>query len=495
MSGAAMTRGADALAALPEAELRAVLAALAPDELRAVEADLAELERRRAHDRLAYYEPYPKQQEFHAAGATYRERLFMAGNQLGKTWSGAAEAAMHLTGRYPAWWRGRRFERPTVGYVGSDRSELLRDGAQRVLFGRPEAPGTGMVPADAILDPTAGRGATGLYDTVTVRHATGGISTVKLKTYQAGRTAWQADTVDWVWFDEEPPLEVYTEGLTRTNVAMGPVWVTFTPLLGMSLVVSRFLTDVEKDRRHVTKMGYADVPMTPAEREEKLRSYPPHERAARSDGTPMLGSGAVFPLDDSRIRVPRFAIPDYWPQIGGLDFGIGHPFAGVRLAIEPQTRHVYVVNAFRVRDEKPPVHVAALRAWDERLQWAWPHDGLQRDKGSGEQLAKQYRQLGLRMFPVRATFEDGSNGLEAGLFGMLQAMETGLFSVFEDLADWLDEYRTYHRKDGQVVKEADDLLSATRYAWMMRRLARPLGDAAARGRPAQADGGYDPMRW
>lgn len=54
---------------------------------------------------LKVYKPYAKQVKFHNAGAEYRERLFMAGNQLGKTWAGAFETAMHLTGRYPDWWQ------------------------------------------------------------------------------------------------------------------------------------------------------------------------------------------------------------------------------------------------------------------------------------------------------------------------------------------------------------------------------------------------------
>src|SRR4029079_3433428 len=70
---------------------------------------LAELDRRRRSNLLAAYRPYQRQAEFHAAGDTNRERLFMAGNQLGKTRAGGAEWAMHLTGRYPAWWQGKVF--------------------------------------------------------------------------------------------------------------------------------------------------------------------------------------------------------------------------------------------------------------------------------------------------------------------------------------------------------------------------------------------------
>ena len=69
-----------------------------------------EKKRRSIEDRLKYYKPYPKQRDFHAAGATARERLLMAGNQLGKTLAGGFEVAMHATGRYPDWWRGKRFD-------------------------------------------------------------------------------------------------------------------------------------------------------------------------------------------------------------------------------------------------------------------------------------------------------------------------------------------------------------------------------------------------
>jgi hypothetical protein len=114
---------------------------------------------------------------------------------------------------------------------------------------------------------------------------------------------------------------------------------------------------------------------------------------------------------------------------------------------------------------------AAVRPWGDWLPWAWPHDGLQHDKGSGEQLAAQYRAQGLRMHPQRATFEDGSFGVEAGIAEMFDRMQTGRLKVFSHLNDWFEEFNLYHRKDGLIVKEGDDLLSATRYGVMMRRIA------------------------
>jgi phage terminase large subunit-like protein len=192
------------------------------------------------------YKPYPKQASFHAAGALHRERLLMAGNQLGKTYSGAAEAAFHLTGRYPDWWSGRRWDRPVRAWVGSETWDVTRDGVQRLLIGEPKDEtqwGTGLIPGDDLLDWSRRQGVPDVLDNAIIRHVTGGKSTLGFKSYDQGRTKWQADTLDFVWFDEEPPQDLYCEGLTRTNATGGMVYLTFTPLKGISDVVHKFISE------------------------------------------------------------------------------------------------------------------------------------------------------------------------------------------------------------------------------------------------------------
>lgn len=211
-----------------------------------------EATRRRNTNRLRFYEPYGKQREFHARGKTDSERLFMAGNQLGKTLSGGAEWAMHLTGRYPDWWEGQTFDKPTIMWAAGVTGESTRDNPQRILVGPPtqeEAWGTGMIPKDALVDWDRAMGVPNLLDNVTVRWGGGGdvsnISVLSFKAYEKGREKWQGPTLDGVWFDEEPPLDIYTEGLTRTNRGQRGQFtmITFTPLLGMSEVVSLFLLE------------------------------------------------------------------------------------------------------------------------------------------------------------------------------------------------------------------------------------------------------------
>ena len=206
----------------------------------------AKLSRRLDRNRLSAYRPYARQREFHDAGEGHRERLFMAGNQLGKTLAGSFEMAMHLTGRYPDWWRGRRIEGPGRYWAAGETRLSTRDTVQKLLIGEPERPeawGSGAIPADAILTTHRAVRIANAIDTVTVAHITGGASTLLFKAYEQGRAKWQGDTLNGVWFDEEPPLDIYVEGLTLTNATGGIVMLTFTPLKGMSEVVRMFLEE------------------------------------------------------------------------------------------------------------------------------------------------------------------------------------------------------------------------------------------------------------
>lgn len=229
---------------------------------------------------------------------------------------------------------------------------------------------------------------------------------------------------------------------------------------------------------------------TPEERESIIASYLPHEREARAKGIPVLGSGRIFAVPEESISCEPFDIPRHFAQLGGLDFGWDHPTAAVCLAWDRDADCVYITKAHRLKEATPVIHAASLRPWGDWLPWAWPHDGLQHDKGSGEQLMSQYRNQGLNMLFERATFEDGSNGVEAGLMLMLDMMQTGRFKVFSHLNDWFSEYRLYHRKDGKVVKEYDDLMSATRYALMMRRFGVVAGGPKSQPAMTYGDGGW-----
>lgn len=437
---------------------------------------LEEKTRRLTFNALRYYSPYAKQRQFHDASATFRERLFMAGNQLGKTVAGGNEVAMHLTGLYPDWWEGRRFDEPTSWWASGVTSESTRDNPQRILLGPPQDQsmwGSGTIPQVSIERVKPKRGVPDAVDSIVVRHVSGGKSVVVFKSYDQGRQKWQGETLHGIWYDEEPPPDIYSEGVTRTNRRQGLNLITFTPLLGMTDVVRQFMEDTAEDSgKHITRMGIDEAEhYSPEERRAIILSYPEHEREARAKGVPIMGSGRVFPIAESSITVPAFSIPPTWPQIGGMDFGWDHPFAAVKLAHDPDSDIVYVTSEYKKSQATPLIHSGALKPWGA-FPWAWPHDGYQHDKGSGEELKKQYADHGLAMIEKHAQFEDGKNGVEAGIMLMLERMETGRFKVFAHLEEWFKEFRLYHRKDGVIVKVNDDLMAATRYAVMMLRYAK-----------------------
>ena len=193
---------------------------------------LKHLDRLKRYYSLFFYKPYPKQEEFHALA--FRERLLLAGNRLGKTMCAGAEVAFHMTGLYPDWWVGRRFTHPPRIWIGSVTAELTRDGAQRVLLGPANRFGAGLIPRDRIAEFKKAKGISDAIDTFQVKHVSGDNSQATFKSYKDGREAWQADEIDLVWLDEEPPEDVYTEALTRTNNTGGCVMMTFTPLMGMT---------------------------------------------------------------------------------------------------------------------------------------------------------------------------------------------------------------------------------------------------------------------
>ncbi len=463
---------------------------MTPDQKKLVEVEkaLKELKKRKTENRLSFYTPYPKQKDFHELGKTKRERLLMAGNQLGKTYSGGAEMAFHLTGLYPDWWDGRRYDRPIRAWASGVTSESTRDTVQRILLGPLGQHGSGAIPKQNIISVRTSRGIPDAIDTALIKHEpTGMLSQLSFKSYERGREKWQGETLDCIWFDEEPSQEIYSEGLARIAATAGFCYMTFTPLQGRSQVVNRFLSESSPDRG-VIVMSIDDAEHITAEEKERIiAGYPLHEREARVKGVPMLGSGRIFPVAEEKIVVDPFRLPDHWARIVGIDFGYDHPFCAVFIAWDRDTDTAYVTDLIKVREETTPLHAAAIRA--KGADWipvAWPHDGLQSEKSTGETLASQYRKQGLNMLGSHAKFQDGGNSVEAGLMLMLERMQTGRLKVFSHLAGWLEEYRLYHRKDGRVVKEMDDALDATRYGLMMLRYAKSQPDFA-RGKVRVAD--------
>lgn len=195
-------------------------------------------------------ELYVKHLDFFRAGAQHRERLFMAGNRVGKSDTGLYEDVLHLTGAYPSWWEGRRFDTPIEAWVAGETGATTRDILQLKLLGRWGEFGTGLLPYDSIVDYSSKRGLGEAVDSLYIKNAFGGTSMLGFKAYSEGRGNFQGTAKHLIHFDEEPTIEVYSEALLRTMIVPGTtlgglMLVTFTPLLGWTDVVSAYLSDNE----------------------------------------------------------------------------------------------------------------------------------------------------------------------------------------------------------------------------------------------------------
>lgn len=434
---------------------------------------LREKQHRVETTRINQYEPYKYQSKFHAEGEECRQRILMAANRVGKTYCGAAETAYHLTGNYPEWWKGRRFSKGVRVWVAGESNDTTRDIIQKELFGVPQDPqkhGTGAIPLKSIVETIRKPGVPNAYSAALVRHSSGKNSHISFKAYEQGFEKFMGEAVDVIWLDEEPKHEIFSQCITRTADTAGVVYMTFTPEKGMTNVVSAFMNDL-KAGQSITTATWDDVEHLDEKTKTQLLSvYSPAEREMRSKGIPVFGSGLVFPVTEDDIICEDFDIPRHYPCIAAVDFGFDHPTAVSWVALDPDDDVMYVYDEYRRSKETPLTHAAVINARTPGLPVAFPHDGLQHDKGSGVQLAQQYRDLGVYMLPEHFSnppadgMVKGNNSVEAGISELLQRFETGRLKIFRSCVETMEEMRLYHRKNGKVVPIKDDLLSAMRYA-------------------------------
>lgn len=453
---------------------------------------------------LLRYTPYEFQKEFHYAKGEGEfvcipsdpkklylaiQRALMCANQIGKTYCGGMEMAMHLTGIYPEGWMGHRTAKPIQGLCASTTNETTRDRCQSELFGDPtdeDALGTGAIPKDCIGKVTRKAGVPNAYEIVSVRHVSGGWSKVYFKCYEQGPKKFMGYRLDAAWCDEEPPGEIWSQVLRSALATNGFAYITFTPEEGITEVVNGFMEDLQPGQALITAT-WDDAPhMTKEMQAQKLASLPPHEREMRSKGMPMVGSGLVFDIPDDDIICDPFDIPNYFPRIIGIDFGWDHPFAAAFCFHDRENDKFYIYDIYREKKALFPVVVDRLkRGHGDWIPIVWPHDGLKEDPKSGAVLADSYRDAGLNLHPDKFSNPpqpgqkegQGGAGVEAGLHDMYTAMVEGRFKVFSTCKEWFDEKRSYYRKMNrktgkvELVKLREDLISATRYAYMMRRHA------------------------
>lgn len=472
---------------------------------------IQDLERYKRENRLKFYLPYghpdtlcpsgerwiwgnkyegweswsnkPWQLDFHAAGKIYQQRMSICANRVGKTQSASMEVAYHMTGLYPDWWEGKRFDEPVLVWTGSPTNETSRDIVQKALLGGTDREnlGTGSIPKSLLVDKPKSRqaGVSDVVDVFKCRHVSGGVSICTLKTFEQGWRKWQGTAPHIVWLDEEPEDNevqgrIYSEALTRLLTSKGIMMVTFTPLLGQTQLVRHFqeggpgiytVTATWDDAPHLGKK----------DREELGQSYPDHELQARTRGVPMIGEGAVFTTPEEDIKIEPFEIPWYFARIKGIDFGIDHPWALSDCAWDRDKDIFYVIRVAKKKGSDTAEHSQEINRVDPWVPVSWPHDGVNKERSSGKQLKDFYRDNGVRILSMSARYDNkvgGAQAVEPIVEEVNQRAKSGRFFVFNTCIPFFDEYRNYHRKNGELIKINDDVLKSVFYALMMRRFAK-----------------------
>jgi len=231
--------------------------------------------------------------------------------------------------------------------------------------------------------------------------------------------------------------------------------------------------------RYMQQIGWGDVPhISKPDQEEMLAAYPPHQRAARAQGVPMLGAGAIYQVDEAVFTVEPFRIPDWWPRAYGFDVGWKRT-AAVWGAHDRDTDTIYLYAEYYQGHRPPQMHADAIRGGGE-LPGAIDPASAGSNQKDGSNLLEEYRQLGLELYPA-------DNSVEAGITAITRRLESGRLKVFASCRNWFSEFRLYRRVESQnerglhvhIVKENDHLMDATRYLIMSGMRYARFGNESA----------------
>ena len=439
-----------------------------------------EQEKRRKSDALAKYNVgekiHQKQLAFHKC--TKRNRWVFGGNRSGKTECGAVECVYMARGIHPY----RENRKDTCGWVVSLSTQVQRDVAQKKILhylrrdwieeivmqsGRKDAPESGVI------------------DFIRVKNVFGGSSLIGFKSCDQGREKFQGTSLDYVWFDEEPPKDIYLECRMRVLDRRGDIFGTMTPLKGLTFVYN----DIYLNRNNDSEVWYefmqwSDNPYLDKDEIGQLEGCL-DERAlqSRKFGKFAAAEGLVYPEFDESVHVIEpFSVPKEWQDCISIDPGLNNPLSAHWYAVDFDD-NVYVIAEHYEAGRDIDYHSEKIKEISKRLDWK--RDGQGRVRALIDSAAKQRTLSGVKsvaeLFYERGIIvnPDVDKDLFSGIARVKSYLnqENGLpnIYIFKNCVRLISEIKGYFWGSGDAPRKANDhSLDEMRYYLMSRPHKTPL---------------------
>ena len=436
---------------------------------------------------MKWFRPFEYQKKFFETGATHVRRGMIAANRAGKTIASTYETAYHLTGRYPKWWKGKKWDKPIVAMCSGESWEQVAKTLQSKLLGCDDIKqsyklGTGAIPKDSIDEKSIRTDGANVL-AMEVWHSSGGKSKLYFSNYTQQVRHLQGFELDLVVLDEQPPDEIFSELVVRTAQRNGQVLCSFTPLKGMSGLVRKFWDQID-GYTHV-RVTWDDIPyvnewdepfFTKDEREQMARDFMPWERECRMKGIPLVGKGVVFPM----LEWPTYKAEDLElsknPKLERLisfDLGIKNdPTVITFFFRNPETEVIYIHRQITVDKGQTPdeyIHYLLDRE-SKNVPIALPHDGSQPGRYTlTEQSVREVFEdsYGLNVIPgaiLNPANDQGkvTNHKSYGINIMRMGMERKTLLINESCDEFLKEARDYAIDDAGRFSDPDDHIDSAR---------------------------------
>jgi len=272
------------------------------------------------------YKPHEKQLKFHTSDS--KRRLYIGGNRSGKTTGGIIEDIWWLTNSHPY------LETPISPVRGRIVSVDFTNGIEKII--KPEL--ARWLPPSQLKGGSWFTAYSNQLRTLTLENG----SFVEFMSYDQDLDKFAGTSRHFVHFDEEPPEVIYTENVARLIDTGGSLWITMTPVEGMTWIYDTIYEPGIRGENGITviTVDMTDNPhLGEGEVQEFLQSLSSDEREARVHGKFVQLGGLIYKMFDpspgGQHVVKTFVPPTDWPWVASLDAGFNNPTAWLWHAISP----------------------------------------------------------------------------------------------------------------------------------------------------------------